>query len=172
MSLSPQIMPPALSSKEIYARQSELANNTKPNTFKLCAQLLDQGRTDTPLTASQDMTVRLKVYASGGENTLHAHPHEDHMFIVLEGSAKFYGPDDEMVELSANEGIMLPKGNFYWFTATSKEPLVLLRVGGPNDDRPDKPRRIDRNGEPMKGDSKENKSNPVKFREGAYFGTP
>ena len=172
MSLTPRAMPLAPSSADIYARQRELARNPAPSAFKLRAQLLDRGRTDTPLAASEDMTVRLKVYASGGENTLHAHPHEDHMFLVLDGSAAFEGPDGETVELGANEGIMLPKGSFYRFTATGAKPLVLLRVGGRNDDRPDKPRRIDREGRPMAGDSKENRTETVRFRDGAWFGAP
>lgn len=163
-------VPPAMSSKEIYARQQELAASDKPTTFKVSAQLLDQGRTDTPLAATDGLTVRLKVYASGGENELHAHTQEDHTFIVLQGSATFYGPDDETVDLGAYEGIMLPKGNFYWFTATSEEPLVLLRIGTPNRHKMREPYRINRDGSPMEGDSKENKSVEVKFREGAYFG--
>ncbi len=68
MPLEAQIMPPMLSMKALYDRQRELAANPGPSAFKVSAQLLDQGRTDTPLTASEDMTVRVKVYASGGEN--------------------------------------------------------------------------------------------------------
>ena len=34
----------------------------------------------------------IKVYASGGENTLHAHNNEDHMFVILQGTAIFHGP--------------------------------------------------------------------------------
>ena len=67
---------------------------------------------------------------------------------------------------------MLPKGSFYRFIATGAEPLVLLRVGGCNDDRLDEPRRIDREGKPMAGDSKENRTEPVRFRDGAWFGAP
>ncbi len=88
MSLTPEFAPPALSAKEIYDRQRALAENAGPTVFKMSAQLLDQGRTDTPLCATEGMKARLKVYASGGENDLHAHPHEDHMFIVLQGSAR------------------------------------------------------------------------------------
>ena len=57
----------------------------KPTFFKLEAQLPKQGRTDTPLAASDKMWVVLKTYAADGENGLHAHPNEDHTFIVLQG---------------------------------------------------------------------------------------
>lgn len=164
--------PPALTSADIFARQQEIADNAKPTIFRLGAQLLDQGRTDTPLAVTDDLTLRLKVYASGGENELHAHPQEDHVFVILQGSARFYGPEGEESELGAYEGIMLPKGTFYWFTATSEEPLVLIRVGTPDRSKQSEPYRINRDGEPMEGDSKENKKVPVVFREGAYFGAP
>ena len=59
------------------------------------AQLPQQGRTDTALAASEKMWVVLKTYAAHGENGLHAHPNEDHTFVVLQGEATFYGPNDE-----------------------------------------------------------------------------
>src|SRR5580704_15641973 len=46
----------------------------KPTFFKLEAQLPQQGRTDTPVAASDKMWVVLKTYAADGENGLHAHP--------------------------------------------------------------------------------------------------
>ncbi len=170
MSLTPEFAAPALSVKEIYDRQRALAKNTGATVFKMSAQLLDQGRTDTPLCATEGMTARLKVYASGGENALHAHPHEDHMFIVLQGSARFHDSDGELASLGANEGIMLPKGSYYRFHATSDEPLVLLRVGTPNQGPQVNPKRVDPAGEPMVGDSKANKTVTVRFREDEYFG--
>ncbi len=65
---------------------------------------------------------------------------------------------------------MLPKGSYYRFHATSDEPLVLLRVGTPNQSPDVSPKRIDPLGEPMVGDSKANKTETVRFREGEYFG--
>ena len=161
---------PESSDVSIRARQRELAKNKKPTLFKLKAQLLEQGRTDTVLAATDNMSLRLKVYAEGGENELHAHPHEDHFFVILQGAAEFHGPDDETVVIRKNEGIMLPKGNMYWFIAQGGEPLVMLRVGSPNSTQQPEPDRINAKGEPMAGDSKENKTVPVKFKAGAWFG--
>ena len=53
--------------------------------FKRGAQLLDQGRTNTVLAKTDNMEARLKVYASGGENALHTHFNEDHMFVIMQG---------------------------------------------------------------------------------------
>src|SRR5437899_12471238 len=59
----------------------------EPAFFKLEAQLPEQGRTDTPVAASDKMWVVLKTYAADGENGLHAHPNEDHTFVVLQGES-------------------------------------------------------------------------------------
>ena len=101
----------------------------QPSFFKLRAQLLEQGRTNTLLARTDNMWATLKVYASGGENGLHMHPHEDHTFVVLQGRARYYDSDGGYTDVGKHEGIMLPAGAYYWFEATSKEPLVLVRVG-------------------------------------------
>jgi mannose-6-phosphate isomerase-like protein (cupin superfamily) len=161
---------PAIGTDELKRQESELSKNTKPTVFALRAQLLDQGRTDTVVAAAEDLIVRMKVYASGGENELHAHTGEDHTFMVLQGSARFYGPEGETIDIGQYQGIMLPRGAYYRFHATSKEPLVMIRVGSPNPRKQKKPYRIDIEGNELRGDSKENKSVPVVFREGAFFG--
>jgi len=109
----PQMTPPSLNGQDMAAREDELLSIKTPTVFSLKGQMLAQGRTDSVLAATDDLTIRLKVYASGGENELHAHPHEDHSFMILQGSARFFGPDGEEIELGENEGIMLPKGNLY-----------------------------------------------------------
>ena len=162
---------PSMTAIDIFKDQIEATNTDAPTVFSLKAQMLDQGRTDTVLAATEDLSVRLKVYASGGENGLHAHVDEDHVFVILQGSARFFGPDEEEVDLSANQGIMMPKGMLYRFFATSTdECLVMLRIGTPNFQKQAKNDRIDRNGKPMGGDSKANKKVPVVFKNGVYFG--
>jgi mannose-6-phosphate isomerase-like protein (cupin superfamily) len=161
---------PAIGTDELKRQELELSKNTKPTVFALRAQLLDQGRTDTVVAAAEDLIVRMKVYASGGENELHAHTGEDHTFMVLQGSARFYGPEGEEIDIGQYQGIMLPRGAYYRFHATSKEPLVMIRVGSPNPRKQKKPYRIDINGNELRGDSKENKGEPIVFREGAFFG--
>src|SRR3954470_7336721 len=76
---------------------SEQIVDGKPTFFRLEAQLPQQGRTDTPMAASDKMWVVLKTYAADGENGLHAHPNEDHTFVVLQGKATLCEPE------SANE---------------------------------------------------------------------
>jgi len=167
---APEFSPPALSGQEMHDQLTAFSEKTTPYVFSLKGKLLDQGRTDSVLAATDDLTIRLKIYASGGENELHAHTSEDHSFMILQGSARFFGPDDEEIELGQYEGIMLPRGNLYKFFATSEEPLVMIRVGNPNIHKQPKPTRIGRDGNELRGDSKENKSVPVIFKDGAIFG--
>ena len=64
---------PSMTAKDIFKDQIAATNEDAPTLFSLKAQMLDKGRTDTVLAATEDLSVRLKVYASGGENGLHAH---------------------------------------------------------------------------------------------------
>jgi len=151
------------------AKQDEKpAEKKKPSFFKMRAQMLERGRTNTLLGRTENMWATLKVYASGGENGLHTHPREDHTFIVLQGKARYYDADGNTTDVGKHEGIMLPAGAYYWFEAISKEPLVLVRIGcrvGNSDGSG----RLNIRGEPMPGDSKENKREPVVYRDGEFF---
>ena len=140
-----------------------------PSFFHLRAQLPKQGRTNLPVATTDRMYVWLKTYASGGENELHAHPNEDHMFLVLQGAAEFYGPKGETQVVSRMDGVFLPRGSFYWFKTVSQEPLVMLRVGACVDPNEDIMGRINIDGEPMAGDSPENKEVPLILHQDRWF---
>jgi mannose-6-phosphate isomerase-like protein (cupin superfamily) len=144
----------------------------KPEFFRMRAQLLDQGNTETPLAVGDHLWLKIKVYAKGGENKLHAHPYQDHSFIVLSGRACFHGPRGETKELAANDGIFLPKGCFYWFETISEEPLVLLRVGATvaEDKHPDMRIMDGDQWKVRRGRGETYISSDVKYRDGAFYG--
>lgn len=148
-----------------------LATSEKPLFFKMRAQMLEKGRTNTPLFKTENMWGTLKVYASGGENGLHSHTKEDHVFVVMQGSARFYGPQGETHDVGTHEGVVLPKNCFYHFHATSEEPLVLFRIACHTEEAKDDslPDRLNSQGKPMPGNSPENKQVEVIFKEGSYF---
>ena len=143
----------------------------KPTFFTMRAQLLDAGNTETPLAVGEYLWLKIKVYAKGGENKLHAHPYQDHSFIVLDGRARFHGPRGEEKELARNDGIFLPAGSYYWFETISEEPLVLLRAGAAMapDKHPDM--RIMPDGEwaVRRGRDETFVSENVTYRDGAYY---
>ena len=142
--------------------------STDRTFFKMRAPLLDEGRSNHPLAKTKNMWATLKVYASGGENGLHTHPNEDHLFVVMQGSARYYDAEGGHRDVAKHEGIMLPAGAYYYFHATSDEPLVLMRVGCRVSER-DASGRLNIRGEDMPGDSPENKQVPVKVKAGVFF---
>lgn len=149
----------AKSSEDLHQTlDAQVKEDGKPSFFRLKAQLPKLGRTNVPLAATKNMWVVLKTYAQDGENELHAHPNEDHTFVILQGQATFRGPNGEERTIGKHEGIMLPRGTFYWFKAVGEEPLVLLRIGCAASGQRDHRGRINVHGKPMAGDSKENKT--------------
>jgi mannose-6-phosphate isomerase-like protein (cupin superfamily) len=141
--------------------EAQAAVKGQPTFFHLRAQLPCQGRTDTPMAATDRIWVVLKTYASDGENELHAHPNEDHVFLVLQGEAQFFGPKGELERVGKHDGILLPRGTFYSFKALGDEPLVMARIGAVVDAAKDALHRIDIEGKPMDGNSTANKTVPV-----------
>lgn len=150
-------------------REAILAASPPPQFFKLRAQLLKKGRTTDLVSSTDNMRVHIKVYASGGENGLHNHTDEDHFHLVLEGSARFYGPRGEEVDCNKYEGIMLPAGSYYRFNATSDEPLVLLRVGCKTEPKGGAD-RINIYGDPIPTESAGNGQVEVIPRPGEFWG--
>jgi len=145
---------------------------TRPKAafFSMRTPLLQQGRTTDIVARTDLLTVTTKVYAAGGENALHAHPTEDHSFIVLQGQATFHtGDDDTVTVVNRYEGIMLPAGALYWFNSSGGENLVMIRVGASTDPR-GMGNRVHPDGTAFPGDSAENNEMERIEIPGAYFG--
>jgi mannose-6-phosphate isomerase-like protein (cupin superfamily) len=144
-------------------------NAKKPEVFKLRTPILKQGNDRTYMAATDRMWVFINTYGpNSGENQLHTHVNEDHTFIVLQGKARFFGPQGEEVLLTANEGIMLPRGTVYTFCAEDG-PLVLLRFGCVVDASKTPFGRVDVNGQPLLGNAAENGQIPIVFEDGAFY---
>lgn len=145
-------------------------HSPEPSVFELRSQLLARGRSDTLCAETDDLTVTLKVYAEGGENALHAHPEEDHAFVVLSGEATFSFAEEPDTVLRQHHGVLLPKGTYYSFRSSGDGNLVMLRIGTPGDGAA--AMRIDLEGASIAGDSAANKHvDPVPL-EGEFFGAP
>ena len=97
--------------------------------FSLKTPLLSEGRSNQPLAGTDLLKLRVKVYAEGGENGLHTHHDEDHSFVILQGQATFHDETGKATVVNKYEGILLPRGAYYYFESTGDENLVLLRVG-------------------------------------------
>mgnify|MGYP001053991107 FL=1 len=80
---------------------------------QLKTQLVKEGHTRTLLAETDLMTLRIHCYAPGiGENALHSHTKEDHIFLILQGTAQFNTGRDGQTILRAgkNNAIVLPAG--------------------------------------------------------------
>jgi len=147
----------------------EIPTDVEAQVYQLRSPLMKQGRLDTIVAQTDTMQVRMKCYATGGENGLHAHTKEDHTFIVLQGQARFWGTDDkEIATLSRNGAVMLPRGCYYRFESCGDEPLVLIRVGAKTGHQAPE-NRIKPDGTPIPGDSHDNKTVTPIIMEGAFY---
>lgn len=119
----------------------------KAQVFSMKTPLLSEGRSNQEIAATDLLKLRMKVYAEGGENGLHRHLDEDHAFVVLQGQATFHDETDSSSVVNKYEGIMIPRGAYYFFTSTGDENLVLLRVGAGR--KPEGGYRLGPNGRPL-----------------------
>ena len=101
----------------------------KVQVFSLKTPLLSEGALNNYVAETDLMWVWVKVYAQGGENFLHTHEHEDHVFVILDGQATFHDPSGKTTVLNKHQGVLLQRGAYYSFTSTGDTPLVLLLVG-------------------------------------------
>lgn len=144
-----------------------VASEIKP--FQLRAALPRRGRTDTPVVSTENLWVVLKCYAGEGENELHAHPHEDHVFLVLTGEAEFSGAEGVVARARRFGGTMIPHGVQYKFHALGEEPLVMLRVGTATAPGHDMHHRVHPDGRYFDPFSAANKYEPVEYYEDRVF---
>jgi mannose-6-phosphate isomerase-like protein (cupin superfamily) len=140
----------------------------EPEILTLRTQLVGAGHTKDLLAATDGVTFHLHCYGpKGGENGLHAHVDEDHIFVVLQGEAQFFGRNGALPVLRKNQALMLPKGAFYSFSNESDEPLVMIRFGAM--DKNARGDRLDPQGKPIPGRGKQAGAKPPVFIEGKFF---
>ena len=136
---------------------------------QLRTQLVSGGHTRHLLAETDLMTLRIHCYAPGiGENALHSHTKEDHIFLVLDGTAQFNTGRDGKTVLNASkhQAVVLPAGSYYQFCNSGAAPLVMARIGaGP--DKSDM--RLNPDGTPIPGRTHEQGAAKPVLIEGAFF---
>lgn len=93
---------------------------------------MPSGKAIIQLAGSDIIRGRVQVVREGGENNLHSHRGMDGFWMVLAGRVKFYGPGDIVIgEFGKYEGILIPRGEQYWFeSASNDEELEILQMAG------------------------------------------
>ncbi len=139
--------------------------------FKLRAQLLDAGSESRILGESDHLQMKIRVYsAHEGENAMHAHHNQDHSFVILQGTARFYGPRGEVWDLGRNEGIWLPEGTYYCFENSGDDPLVVIRIAAMMPEQGDPNKRLGVHGEQIEPHSPENRRpEKIVYRDGEFY---
>ena len=147
-------------------------NNNKEagaKVVQLRTQLVSQGHTRNLLAETDLMTLRIHCYAPGiGENALHSHTKEDHIFLVLEGVAQFNtGRDGKtVVDAHKNHAGVLPAGCYYQFRNSGDSPLVMARIGAGSDKQD---QRLNPDGSAIPGRTHEQGAARPVLIEGAFF---
>jgi mannose-6-phosphate isomerase-like protein (cupin superfamily) len=149
----------------------DFSQTPAPEIFRLRIQLLDQGSRSEMLSNTGNMQIKIRCYAAGGgENAMHAHNNQDHSFIVLQGQARFYGPQGEVHDLVRNQGIMLRSGCYYCFENSGTEPLVVLRIESITAEGGDPTVRRGMHGQQIDPHAPENnREKTIKIRPGAFY---
>jgi mannose-6-phosphate isomerase-like protein (cupin superfamily) len=136
---------------------------------RLRTQLVSQGHTRNLLAETGLMTLRIHCYAPGiGENALHSHTKEDHIFLVLEGVAQFNTGRDgnTVVDAHKNHAVVLPAGCYYQFRNSGDSPLVMARIGAGSDKQD---QRLNPDGSAIPGRTHEQGAARPVLIEGAFF---
>ena len=108
-------------------------------------ELGDRPKVVKMLARSDRAYVAVQVVRKGGENNLHSHSHVDGFWFVLNGRARFYTTDDELIgEFGPMEGVLVPRQFPYWFESSGVDELEMLQfeasdvaISQPNEDRMD-----------------------------------
>jgi mannose-6-phosphate isomerase-like protein (cupin superfamily) len=141
----------------------------RPQVLSLRTQLVSQGHTRVLLAETDNSTFRIHCYGpKSGENGMHAHTDEDHIFVVLQGEAQFYDLDGPLPVLGKHQALMLPKGCFYSFSNDGDGPLVMLRFGAMEKNW--KGDRLDQQGKPIAGRGQAPGSKATILIDNAFFG--
>ena len=136
---------------------------------QLKTQLVREGHTRHLLAETDVMTLRIHCYAPGiGENALHSHTKEDHIFLVLDGNAQFNtGRDGKTIlKASKNHAVVLPAGCYYQFCNSGDMPLVMARIGAGSDKQDE---RLNPDGTPIPGRTHEQGAAKPILIDGAFF---
>jgi mannose-6-phosphate isomerase-like protein (cupin superfamily) len=139
-----------------------------PEILSLKTQLVSEGHTRRLLAKTDMMTFHLHCYApKGGENALHAHIEEDHVFVCLDGEAQFKGLDGPLPPLKKHQALFLPKGCFYCFSNETDKPLIMIRFGAGA--KSSGSARLDPEGKPISGRGSQPDAIKPVLIDGAFF---
>lgn len=104
------------------------------------------GKGDLVVPGTSGLSGVIKRYIEGGENTMHCHHDQDHVFYVLQGQATFHLEKDENVVVANQyDAVLLPRMSYCWFQSSGDTKLIMLRVSNSESNNT----RLDAYGKPI-----------------------
>ncbi len=89
------------------------------------------GRIACHLAGTDSTRAIVEVLDPGWSGSLHYHPNQDGIWLVLKGHVRFHGPNGIVRgEFGPLEGILQPQNTRYWFEVIGDEEVWLLQIGG------------------------------------------
>src|SRR5262249_35162141 len=114
--------------------------------FRVAPELPEGKQRTVELLARSDIaTAIVHIMKTGGENQLHAHRAQDAVWLVLQGQVAFIGEDhQDVARLNALDGIFVPRGAAYYFSATGEGTTIVVRVAAQSTEVPNEQLRYAR----------------------------
>jgi mannose-6-phosphate isomerase-like protein (cupin superfamily) len=89
------------------------------------------GRVECRLAATDSCRAIIEVLKKDWSGSLHYHPNQDGIWMVLKGWACFHGPDGIVRgEFGPYEGLLQPENSRYWFECIGDEEVWLMQISG------------------------------------------
>ena len=102
---------------------------TDPEVFSFEPPEYEHKKDVIRLADTDSFKADMQIVREGGANNLHSHTGNDGFWFVLDGEARFYTEEDEVVaELGEREGILIPHDYPYWVESAGETPLTILHV--------------------------------------------
>jgi mannose-6-phosphate isomerase-like protein (cupin superfamily) len=114
--------------KEAFHQAAEA--NVHTFSFKRPEMDSPKGRIECQLAASDSCNAIIEVLKKDWSGSLHYHPNQDGIWLVLKGHVRFYGPDGVTGEVGPLEGILQPENSRYWFECFGDEEVWLMQIAG------------------------------------------
>jgi mannose-6-phosphate isomerase-like protein (cupin superfamily) len=150
------------------APDADTRSHEMPQALSLRTQLLSAGHSKTLLAKTDLVTFHVHCYGpKGGENGLHAHVEEDHIFVVLQGELQFRGLDGALPPVGKHQALFLSKGCYYSFANETQEPAIVIRFGASAEKG--EGRRLDPDLKPLEGRSHLKQAPKPVLIEGKFF---
>jgi mannose-6-phosphate isomerase-like protein (cupin superfamily) len=89
------------------------------------------GRIECRLAATDSCRAIIEVLKKDWSGSLHYHPNQDGIWMVLKGRVRFHGPDGIVRgEFGPYEGLLQPENSRYWFECIGDEEVWLMQISG------------------------------------------